>query len=59
MEFLIHPNKLLMVQVYPKQKLNFNKKQKEIIKKNSLKFEQIYDRASFKSFENATLGDKQ
>ncbi len=41
MEFLIHRNKLLMVQVYPKQKLNFNKTKKEIIKEfnlNSNKF---------------------
>jgi hypothetical protein len=59
MEFLIHQNKLLMVQVYPKQKLNFKKKKKEKQSKNSIQFEKTYDRANFKSLANATLGDKQ
>lgn len=57
MEFLIHQNKLLMVQVYPKQRLNFKTKINQ--SKNSVKLEQTYDRANFKSLANATLGDKQ
>jgi len=55
-ESSIPQHMLLMVQVYQMQRLNFkNPKINELncIRKTS------YDRANFKSFENATLGDKQ
>jgi hypothetical protein len=47
---------LLMVQVYQMQRLNF--KNPKINELNCTR-KTSYDRANFKSFENATLGDKQ